>query len=224
MFRLWWSKRTVSRERAFCIGAVFGDGEKSKPVRHLLALARANGRAAYYVQSTGFDDLMLRLALHCLEGEAVDEARRLMTEQAPTPTEARADFTIADLPKCGLIKSNAFLLTPPGEVYEFDLKEWPEGKVWEYCNNCTDGKPLVAVPFKKAYAFGSIDDIRTAFADRIGEKIEGVPINDIDLRYDDSALASLIRLMNPRGKSLTPKAKLGGRYWARTSEPVTSCL
>ena len=24
--------------------------------------------------------------------------------------------------------------------------------------------------------------------------------------------------MNPRGKSLTPKAKLGGRYWARTSD------
>jgi hypothetical protein len=171
----------------------FGDGEIPGTVRGLLDIARANGRAAYYIQGAGFDDLMLRVALHCLEGEAVEEARQLIMAQAPTPTEERTEFTLPNLPTSGLIKSNAFLLTPPGEVYEFDLKEWPETKVWEYFDACTKGKPIVAVPFKKAYAFGTIDDIRAAFADRITDKIDRVPINDIDLRYEDSALTALIR-------------------------------
>jgi hypothetical protein len=171
----------------------YGDGEIPKQVRQLLAIARANGRGAYYVQMSGFDDLMLRLALHCLEGDGVKEARELIMAQAPTPTEECVDFTLTGLPTCGIIKSNAFPLAPPGEVYEFDLKEWPTEKVWEYFDTCTKGRPLVAVPFKKAYAFGTIDDIRAAFADRIGERIERVPINEIDLGHEDGALTALIR-------------------------------
>jgi hypothetical protein len=171
----------------------FGDGEIPESVQRLLDIAREHGRSAYYVQAAGFDDLMLRIALHCLEGDGVDDARALVMAQAPTPTEERVDFTLAELPTCGIIKSNAFLLTPPGEVYEFDLKEWPTEKVWDYFDSCTNGRPLVAVPFRKAYAFGTIDEIRAAFADRICGVIERVPINEIDLRREDGALTALIR-------------------------------
>jgi hypothetical protein len=131
--------------------------------------------------------------LHGLAGEAVEEARQLLMAQTPTPTEERIDFAFVEMPTCGLIKSNAFPLTPPSEIYEFDLKQWPEEKVWEYFDASTAGKAIVAAPFKKAYAFGTIDEIRGAFADRIGDKIERVPINDIDLRYEDGAITSLIR-------------------------------
>lgn len=171
----------------------FGDGDIPENVRELLESARTNGRAAYYVQSGGFDDLMLRIALHCLEGDGLEEARHLMTAQTLLPTEERVDFALTEMATCGLIKSNAFPLTPPSEIYEFDLKRWPEEKVWKYFDAKTAGKPIVAAPFKKAYAFGTIDEIRNAFADRIGEKIERVPINDIDLRYEDGAISSLIR-------------------------------
>jgi hypothetical protein len=61
----------------------FGDAEMSNPIRRLLGIARTNGRAAYYIQSGGFDDLMLRIALHCLEGSSVEEAREL----SPLPHE-----------------------------------------------------------------------------------------------------------------------------------------
>jgi hypothetical protein len=190
----------------------FGDGDIPQIVRRLLNLARANGRAAYYVQSGGFDDLMLRIALHCLEGDAVDEARQLMMAQVPIPTEERVDFTLVDLPTCGIIKSNAFPLTPPAEIYEFDLKEWPEGKVWEYFDKCPDGRELVAAPFSgKAYAFGTIDDIRSAFADRIGDKIERVPINDIDLRYEDGVISSLIRRALVRAIAVRAGVSTDGR-------------
>jgi len=173
----------------------FGDGEMPEAVRQLLMLARSKGRSAYYVQSGGFDDLMLRIALHCLEGTGVEEARRIIAVQTPTPTEERVEFTLTSLPTCAIIKSNAFPLTPPSEVYEFDLKEWPQHKtVWDYFRTCTQGKAVVAAPFKgKAYAFGTIDEIRAAFSARIGEKIERVPISDIDLRYEDGAISSLIR-------------------------------
>lgn len=172
----------------------FGDGDMPPTVRRLLEVARSHGRSAYYVPSGGFDDLMLRVALHCLEGKAVEEARQIMLAQTPAPTEERADFTLPSLPTCGIIKGNAFPLTPPGEIYEFDLKEWPTGHVWEYFDASTDGREVVAAPFRgKVYAFGTIDDIRSAFADRIGNKIERVPINDMDLRFEDGVISSLIR-------------------------------
>jgi hypothetical protein len=197
----------------------YGDGETPKPVRQLLDIAHANRRGAFYVQAAGFDDLMLRLALHCLEGDAVEDARELIMAQAPTPTEERVDFTLVELPTCGIIKSNAFPFIPPGEVYEFDLKEWPTEKVWEYFDTCTKDRPLVAVPFKKAYAFGTIDDIRAAFADRIGDKIDRVPINEIDLRYEDGALTALIRRALVRALAARAHAGSDGReiIWDKTA-------
>jgi hypothetical protein len=137
---------------------------------------------------------MLRIALHCLDGDAVEEARQIMLTHAPSPTEARASVALPDLPACGVIKGNAFPLTPPSEICEFDLTEWPTGKVWEYFDTCTAGREIVAGPFRgKGYAFGTIDDIRAAFADRIGSSIERVPINDIDLRFEDGVISSLIK-------------------------------
>lgn len=173
----------------------FGDGDIPGNVRRLLETARSNGRSAFYVQSAGFDDLMLRIALHCLDGAAVEEARALINAQAPLPTQDRADFTLPQLATCGIIKSNAFPLQPPAEIYEFELAEWPaSGTVWDYFDKCTDGREIVAAPFRgKAYAFGTIDEIRVAFKERIGARIDRVPINDIDLRYEDGVISALIR-------------------------------
>lgn len=154
---------------------------------------------------------MLRIALHCLEGEAVDEARQLIMEQTPSPTEEKVDFTLVDQPACGIIKSNAFPFTPPGEIYEFDLKEWPKERVWEYFEKCTRGKEIVAAPFRKAYAFGTIDDIRDAFGSQIGDKIERVPINDLDLRYEDGTLSSMIRCALIRAMASSAGMNTDGR-------------
>lgn len=172
----------------------FGDSDISDRVRELIEKARATGRSAFYVPAGGFDDLLLRMALHSLEGEGAVEARQLISAQDPDPTDVRLDFWLPDLPTCGLIKSNAFPLIPPGEVYEFELRKWPAERVWGYFDKSVEGKGVVAVPFKgKGYAFGTIDEIRAAFSDNVGEKITRVPINDVDLRYEDGAISSLIR-------------------------------
>jgi len=197
----------------------YGDGDMPDRVRVLIEKSRAAGRGAYYVPAGGFDDLLLRVALHCLEGEAVEDARKLLSAQQPPPTEVRVDFQLPDLPTCALIKSNAFPLVPPGEVYEFELKKWPDEKVWGYFDISVEGKALVAVPFKgKGYAFGTIDDIRTAFEDNIGEKIDRVPINDVDLRYEDGAINSLIRRALVRAMAKRADVNSDGRefLWDRS--------
>ena len=48
----------------------YGDGEIPEHIADLIRHARANGRQAFYVPSQGFDDLMTRLVLHCLDGKA----------------------------------------------------------------------------------------------------------------------------------------------------------
>ncbi len=172
----------------------FGDGEIPARVARLLARAQDGGRSAHYISSSGFDDLLLRIALHCLPPAEADQARQLLDFQERPATEMRADFSLPELFTCGIIKSNAFAFTPPGEIYEFTLKKWPEEKTWEYFRQCTEGKPLVAGPFKsRGYAFGTIDDLRTAFGRNVNEKIERVPINDQDLKHDDSTINSLVR-------------------------------
>ena len=172
----------------------FGDAEITPRVARLIEKGRAGGRSAYYIPSGGFDDLLLRIALHSLGANEAEEARQILQLREPGATEVRADFCLPELSTCGIIKSNAFPLVPPGEIYEFSLKKWPEGKTWEYFKNSTEGKLLIAAPFKgKGYAFGTIDDIRLAFGRNVGEKIERVPINDEDLRYEDGVINSLIR-------------------------------
>ncbi len=54
----------------------YGDDEMPEHIADLVRHARANGRHAFYIHSQGFDDLMERLALHCLDGEALQAAKK----------------------------------------------------------------------------------------------------------------------------------------------------
>ena len=56
----------------------YSDGGIPGPSDDLIAHARAHGRNAFYVPALGFDDLMARLALHCIEGERREAARKLL--------------------------------------------------------------------------------------------------------------------------------------------------
>jgi hypothetical protein len=171
----------------------YGEGEAPPQVAQLIQSARKAGRSAFYISSGGFDDLLTRVALHLLEPVEADEARRALQPE-PDSAGSRANFSLPELLTCGLIKSNAFALSPPGEIYEFSLHKWPAEKVWEYFDESTRGKMLVAAPFRgKGYAFGSIDDVRTCFGTNLGARVERVPINDRDLTYEDSVISSLIR-------------------------------
>ena len=178
-------------------GALFWCGYNNQnPPEHVTALisqARNHGREAYYVATNGFDDLMTRLALHCLKGEQLKEVRRCIVGLESDNKLQRKPFHLPQLNRNGLIKSNAFEIRCPEEVFQFDLRAWPTARVWAYLRETAGRRPLVAVPLRKVLALGTINDIRDAFGNNIKGPIERTPLTPRDLAYEDGAVVSLMR-------------------------------
>ena len=72
----------------------FGDSDPPDNVRALIQWARKHGRQAFYVPTLGFDDLMTRLALHCLDGEQREGARRCIVALASEDLLHREPFQV----------------------------------------------------------------------------------------------------------------------------------
>jgi hypothetical protein len=172
----------------------YGDGDIPEPVAALLSHARLQGGSAYYIRALGFDDLMARLALHCLEDERRDAARKNIAALASDDRLTRAPFQVTEYRANALIKSNAFEIDCPGEVLSFGLKVWPTEKVWSWLHGQIAARQVVAVPFKgKVLALGTIDDIKDAFGDNIEGPVERTPVSPDELRYEDGVIVGLMR-------------------------------
>ena len=172
----------------------YGDGDIPAPVAELIKHARANGKTAYYVPSLGFDDLMTRLALHCLEGEARETARHDINELTPPELLAREAFALPEYRSNTIIKSNCFEIDCPSEVLSFDLKDWPKERTWSWLRDQIATQPVAAVPFKgKILALGTVDAVKDAFADNIKGPVERVPVSPHELRFEDGAIICLMR-------------------------------
>ena len=172
----------------------YSDGEIPEEVRALLTHARAHGRQAFYVPVGGFDDLMTRLVLHCLQGELRDAATASIAELAPKDLLDRKPFEIGTYQSHTVIKSNAFEIDCPSEVLSFDLHKWPEKGAWRFLREATEQRPLVAVPFRgKVLALGTIDEAKEVFSDNLKGPVERVPVSPNELRYEDGTIVSLMR-------------------------------
>ncbi len=170
----------------------FGD-EIGEPVRGLLETARANGRTAHFVPTMGFDDTLKRLALHCLCNNLQERAQQLLAEVSQELRGRNEPFTIEQVPCTALIKSNAFEIDCPSEVFTFDLKEWPE-KPWEWLDKLSDGRRFVAVPHRrKALALGLLDEIRDAVGEQILGSVGRTPVTDADTNIEHGPINSLMR-------------------------------
>jgi hypothetical protein len=177
-------------------GKVFWCGFSDKPapeVAELILAAAEKKRQAYYVPAAAFDDVMSRLAHHCLEGNLLDNAKRILGDHADRGELQRNAFSISQDSPTTIIKSNAWPIRCPSEMFEFQLRKWPEGHVWKWLSEKTAGQQVVAVPFKKVLAFGTLDGIRDAFKDLIEGEIQRVPITEQDIRYEDGVVVSLLR-------------------------------
>ena len=181
----------------------FGDSNPPDNVRALIQRARSYGRQAFYVPTLGFDDLMTRLALHCLNGEERKAARRCIDALASEDLLHREPFQIPQFTNATLIKSNAFEIECPTEVFQFDLKAWPTERVWASLRETAGERPLVAVPLRKVLALGTIEDIRDAFDENVKGAIERTPVASDDFRHEDGAIVSLMRqaLVRSMGES-----------------------
>ncbi|WP_395646284.1 SIR2 family protein [Terricaulis sp.] len=190
----------------------YSDADAPECVRKLIAHARANGRQAYYVPALGFDDLMTRLALHCLDGKAREEARKEIAAMAPADLLARQPFKLPTYPGKTIIKSNAFEIECPSEVFAFELKTWPTEKVWSWLRDQIGQRQIVAAPLKgKVVALGTLDDINDAFRGNILGSIGRTPVNPEELKLEDGAIVGIMRQALARSMAEAANLSFDGR-------------
>lgn len=159
-------------------------------VRH----ARASGRTAYIVPTQGFDDLMTRLALHCLDTGSQEQVLKMIALNAGGAAANRTPFHVEGDHPTAVIKSNAFEIECPSEVISLELKKMPSEAVWNWVRTQAAGRNVVAVPFKgQILALGSVDDICSCFGDNIKERPKRTPLFGGYLRNEDGAISSLLR-------------------------------
>lgn len=165
----------------------------TEPVRELMARARAHGHTAYLVPTQGFDDLMVRLAHHCLDSPAQGAAALLIAQNSGGADAPIAPFRVDVTEPAVILKSNAFEIECPSEVLAFELKVWPTDHVWRWVRERTMNRPVAAVPFKgQIFSFGNIDDVRACFADAIKGRPRRIPVAEDSLRFEDGAITALM--------------------------------
>ncbi len=190
-------------------------------VQQLIARARAHGRTAYLVPAQGFDDLLVRLAHHCLDKPAQAAAAKVIAENSGGGSDAAAaPFRVDPADSTAILKSNAFEIECPSEVLAFELKEWPKEHVWSWVREQSSRKAVAAVPFKgRIFAFGSIDDVRECFADTIKERPRRTPLAEDSLRFEDGAMTSLMLETLIRSMTMATGLQSDGRreLWTQDS-------
>ncbi len=177
-------------------GALYWCGygaEIPESVKSLICAARDAGRTAYFIPTRGFDDVMSSLARYCLKGESLKKAQKIISSNSTTNTSHRKPFEIDILPTNTLIKSNAFELVCPSEVFAFEPRSWPNKKTWAWLRGITKGHEIVAVPFKRIICLGVLDNIKDVFGDLIKGAVERVPVDEHDFLFEDGAMNSLMK-------------------------------
>ncbi|MCU1303395.1 MAG: nuclease [Candidatus Sulfotelmatobacter sp.] len=162
-------------------------------VLELIETARNAGRQAFLVSAQGFDNLLTRLALHCLTESDRPRVAAITSYGVGDVDTVTAHFQIHDLATSAIVKSNAFEIECPSEVLAFDLKDWPKEHVWQWVRKQTAGREVVAVPHRTIVALGTVDDLKACFGNNIKGEIQRVPVTEKDLRYEDGAIVSLMR-------------------------------
>lgn len=162
----------------------------------LVRWARERGREAFYVRTNGFDDLMQRLATHCLPGEH-ETAARAVTVNATPAANAAPPFRIEHPHTVGLIKSNAFPVRLPAEVLQVAVPAFAGEGAWAVLRAHllahAAGTRVAAVPQGgKVLALGVVDDVARLFAGPDVGPVERVPISERDLGHADGAVVSLL--------------------------------
>jgi hypothetical protein len=188
-----------------------------RSVTDLMARARATGRTAYLVPTQGFDDLMVRLALRCLDASVQAKATELIAKNSGGSDSPTSPFRIEVAEPTTILKSNAFEIECPSEVLACDLKEWPKEHVWRWVREQTSSRKIVAVPFKgKVFALGAIDDVRACFGDNIKEGPRRTPLTEDSLRFEDGAITSLMleALVNTMAMAAGMQADRSHEIWS----------
>ena len=171
----------------------YGDDEPLDAVKILLNLANSNGRTAVYIHTKGFDEVALRIALQCFEDDPSKSKRVQGMYDATNATQRSEPFSVTSSKIIGVIKSNAFYVDCPTEVFQFDAGQLKGNNIWTKLREITKDKQISCVPLKdKILAIGLIDEIRNTFSPFTDSDIERVPLDPRELANSDSNITSLL--------------------------------
>ncbi len=165
----------------------------SPRVRDLIAHARRHGRTAYLIPAQGFDDLMVRLAQHCLDKRARETAEAIIAKNFGGSGSERLPFRIEPGEPTAILKSNAFEIECPAEAFVFEPKKFPEKQVWKWVRELSSKRNVAAVPYKgQIFAFGTVDDVRACFGENLKDSPRRRPLPEDGLCFEDGAITSLM--------------------------------
>ncbi len=173
------------------------DHAPSKEVSELLAVAEKSGREAFYVESDGFDDVMRRLALNCLENEAATSAREINETQTQKLDVPPFSLHVGEVLE--VLRSNAFSLECPSSIWQFTSKELPDTRQWNYLkrqwnylNKMAEGHPVLAAPFRnEVFAVGNVATVGQVFAQHIADEVKSGIVTAKDLAFPTNVISRL---------------------------------
>lgn len=170
----------------------YDNHEPDDRVEELIRQIKKAGREAFYISTLGFDDLAERIALHILDGELLEQAKKIREKNLSHSVDF-VPFSVETHKTIGLIKSNAFEIELPADIFQFKIKDYSGDDYWNWLRDITKDKDIVAAPLKgHLLAFGSSQEIQDAFSEYLIGQITRVPIDANELTYDNSVLKSLI--------------------------------
>lgn len=155
-----------------------GYGKNADPeIQNLIQNIRNAGRTAYYIDTNGFDNVMLSLIKFCFNEDATKQneineiLKKINTNLPITPFHIKNGITK------NYLKSNLFPVTFPKEILQFQVSYGEESNRWKYLRNKIENRDIVAVPFQdKIYAISTISIINDIFCNDLISEIERIPI------------------------------------------------
>lgn len=156
-----------------------GYGKDITPeIADLIQTIRSAGRQAFYIDTNGFDNVMLSLVKFCFnedsnKQEEINEILKVISiDNTTTP------FYIQDGNTKKYLKINLIPATFPDEIFQFQISYDENENRWKYLREKIKEKPLIAVPYKdKVYAISTVSTINEVFGKNLISEIERVHIS-----------------------------------------------
>ncbi|RKY12761.1 MAG: hypothetical protein DRP65_00125 [Planctomycetota bacterium] len=190
----------------------------SERVTALLGTARRNGYDADVIEIDGFDDFMIRLGKYIFrDGKKASELEKLLAE---IPLERTAFNFPGYKPGVNFIKSNAFPVQVPTEIYQFEARDIPN---WKTLRALVLNKPVIAGLLKgNVLAVGDEDSIADCFSEHMASKIKRVPLDDSDFRASDTVVMHIFSQAIIQALAQARGLELKGRSLIWKSDSGTS--
>ncbi len=180
------SKKSTGGGLYWCVSSGQRPNER---VERLLQEAKKQKYDADIIEIEHFDDFTMRVARFVLRSSAeISEVEDLLAIVPPTSTPMRLPD---NEPKQDWLKSNGFPLMLPASLYQCEV---PDITGWAELRKLVGDRVMHSGLLRgKVLTLGAVEDIRSAFGNRVKSDIDSVPLSDEDFCEDSVVSGILLR-------------------------------